>query len=132
YKFRPWIELGYFISGILLIFIAAYGAQQIILLKRDIETRNLRASRELTADCCARFADFVLMRRKFVRECDEAGLPLYAGQPGDFSTESLLEAEHTVRVAQKLKLDSVIAGLNQLELIAMVILSGAADDQLAF
>ncbi|MGD1278764.1 MAG: hypothetical protein ABR964_16245 [Tepidisphaeraceae bacterium] len=131
-ELRPWLESAFFLSNILLLLVAAYGAQQIILLKRDIETKNLRASKEMTAQYCGLFAQFVLMRRRFVRECEEAGLELYSGDVGDFSLQGFDVGKWKPIVEKKMKLDTAIAALNQLEQISMVFLSRAADEGVAF
>jgi hypothetical protein len=43
---RPWIELAYFASGIVLAVVALFGLKQISLLKSDIRLRSERAAKE--------------------------------------------------------------------------------------
>jgi hypothetical protein len=129
---RPWLEAAYFSSNIVLLMVAAYGAQQIILLKRDFETRNLRAAKEMTARYCGFFAQYVLLRRRFVRECEAQGLELYSGNLGDFSLQGFDAGKWDPIVEKKMKLDSSVDALNRLEQISMVFLSGAADEAVGF
>jgi hypothetical protein len=128
---RPWAEFAYFISSILLIVAAMYGAQQIFLLKRDIITRNRRAAQERACDYCERYATFVMLRRKFIRECENLKLPIYSEPTQKFNIDAL-SSEWQKTVKEKMKLDSSVKALNLLELIAMAFLTGVADEQAGF
>jgi hypothetical protein len=139
---RPWAELAYFISTILLLLVAVYGAkqigflqaqismlrEQIILLKHDVNTRNLRAAKEQALAYCDRFSRYVLLRRKFVRKAEHAKLTLFSGATNADFTDEALDANAERIVDEKLKLDECIATLNELELIAMAFISGVADE----
>jgi hypothetical protein len=125
---RPLAEWIYFITNSLIIVVGLYGAQQIHLLKRDISTRNRRAAQESALDYCEKFAQFVMLRRQFLRECEAEALPLYTGPVKTFHIEEFT-SEQIKDVERKLKLDSSVACLNILELIAQAFLSGVADER---
>lgn len=137
-EIRDVAEFLYFIAGVGLLIVASRGTRQIallknqvVLLKHDIDSKNMRAAKEQTLFYCQKFAELVLLRRIFVKESESQGLSLYAGTVGNFNV-SELDEKCKESVAKKLGLNSSVAALNLLELIAMAFLTGVAEDVSGF
>jgi hypothetical protein len=128
---RSWFELVYFISGPIIAIFAVVGLIQVILLKKDMRVRAIRAAKERALEYSQRYANFVLLHREFTRECSKKKFPMYKGDVHDFSPNSL-SSELKDIVKQKMRLDSGVAAMNELEAIAAAFVTGVADDATGF
>lgn len=133
---RPLAEFAYFASNTLLTFFAAYGIQQIWLLKRDIRIRNHRAALERALEFSDRYAQCVQYRRNFARDCASRKLPLFVGEIPKDNSKKFVDSEIVKNwneiVETKMKLDSSVKMTNTLELIAMAFTTGVADEAAGF
>ena len=129
---RPWLELAFFIGGVVVAAVGLYGLQQIRLMKRDMEMRSQRAAREKAIEYISRyFARYVPLDACFTDEAHEKKLPGYDGPVGDF-TMSSLTAKHDQRALKRFVLDSWLPALNELHTIAAAFAYGVADEELGF
>jgi len=127
---RSVAELLYFLSGVALAAIAAYGIQQVKLLKKDIRIRNERASKEKALEFAEKYELFILLDERFHKACEDKNIPIYSGPIGDFSKDSVPE---DLRKNARNRYDMPwLESVNKLELIASAFVSGVADEQLGF
>ena len=127
---RSIAELLYFLSGVALAAIAAYGIQQVKLLKKDIRVRNERASKEKALEFVEKYELFITLDERFYSESKAKKVPSYNGPIGDFSEGSVPEKyQKNAYVRYTLPW---LEGVNKLELIASGFVSGVADEQLGF
>jgi hypothetical protein len=132
HQVRPWLELGYFIAGIVLAAAGLYGLQQIRLMKRDMAMRSQRAAREKAIEYVSRyFAEFVPLCNRFSREYMDQKLELYDGPVGDFTIASI-PAKYRERAFKRFRLASWLPALNELHTIAAAFAYGVAEEQLGF
>jgi hypothetical protein len=132
-QLRPWIELLYFVSGIVVAIAVAMGLKQIGLLKKDIRLRNERAAKEKAIEYASRYlCGFVGFEKVFRRERLNAKLDPYSGPIGDFMSGSL-QSERALEMARKrYVLDSWLPAMNELEAISAAFTSGVADEATGF
>jgi hypothetical protein len=127
---RPYLEAAYFVAGVILAagLIAAF--VQIVLLKRDIRTRNERAAKEKAIEAASRYlVDYVRLETvRFSKQLDQK-LQSYTGPIGDFSRSSVQYSEKT---AQRALLPNGLETLNELEAISAYFTSGVADEAMGF
>jgi len=132
---RPWVELLYFASGIVISVSVVYGLKQVRLLKRDIRLRNERAAKEKAIEYSSRYLDsYVQLSNAFLHDCDGAKLgSSYSGPIGDFTDGSLLANPGALELARsRFKLNSCVRALNELEAISAAFTSGVADEGTGF
>jgi len=130
YAIRSIAELLYFLSGVALAAIAAYGIQQVKLLKKDIRVRNERASKEKALEFVEKYELFITLDERFYSESKAKKVQGYNGPIGDFSNGSVPEKYQ--KNAYKRYTLPWLEGVNKLELIASGFVSGVADEQLGF
>jgi hypothetical protein len=127
---RPWLELLYFLSGIVVAAAVVYGLQQIKLLKRDIRIRNERAAKENAVEYGARYLNnFTKLWGPFFDAHRAAGLSSYKGPIEDFSVGSLKQNENA---RKRYELFSWLGSFNELEAISSAFTSGVADEEIGF
>jgi len=141
---RNWLEIFYFISGILLMFLAGFGLWQIKLAKEQLETsknifktQSKRASVEAAVVECRNFSETVVL--------DSLALDKYCLE-NEISFFDDVTFEHTAdgfRVnadkASKEDADKLMGAeeilnkfMNGMEAHALFFLSGVADENIAF
>lgn len=128
---RPYLEVLYFIVGILLIGGLGLAYRQLRLIKEDIGTRNRRAAAEKAIQACETyFNSYVPLSGILFRERLKSNMTTYSGPFGDFSKKSL----PTQRVKDcLLKLSfQALPAMNQLEAIAACFTTGVADEATGF
>ncbi len=129
---RGWLELAYFVSGVLLAGAAMYALQQVRLMKQDIAMRSQRAARERAIEYIGRyFSIYVPLDAKFTDERKAQKLPSYDGPVRAFSLGSLA-ATYRDGASKRWALESWLPALNELHTIASAFAYGVADDTLGF
>jgi hypothetical protein len=129
---RQWLEILYFISGIVVAIAALLGLKQVLLLKTDITTRNKRLSVEKSIEHLDRFAKTVSpLAQKYLQNIRGNGLSFYNGPIIDFKKIGLKQKSDFELCKKKLDLDPLDL-LNELEVTAAAMVSGLADEKLAF
>ncbi len=130
---RPWAELLYFASGVVVAMAAIRALAQLRLMKQDVCIRNERASAEQAIQHVSRYAgEYVRLCNVEFDERKSRGLPDYCGTVEDFSPQSLSEADRKVATRRCFEADKWAAPLNELELIAAAFVSGVADERIGF
>jgi hypothetical protein len=129
---RPYLELAYFLAGVLLLVGLLITFYQLTLIKHDISLRNERAAKERAIEAVTRYlSDYVPKSNKVYHAQKEQGLHLYSGPVGDFSFESI--PKPLVSRALKRGENTVyLPALNELEAISAYFTTGVADEQTGF
>lgn len=131
-ELKQWLELAYFISGIVLACVAIYGLQQIKIMKRDMATRAERAAKEKAIEYSSRYLSaFCEISRAFFNEYRENKMEPYKGQIGDFTLSSFPK-EHFANAKKRFSLSSWLPAMNELEAIASAFTTGVADERTGF
>lgn len=128
---RAWLEIAYFISGIVLTLGVVFAAFQVKAYKRDMALRARRALAEKAIEYSTRYASFVLNHREYVRDCQANNLAAFNEDIKVFKFSDLSSACQTITL-QKHRLDSYVKAFNELEAISMAFVCGIADDDLGF
>jgi hypothetical protein len=133
-ELRPWLELLYFASGIVIAVAVVYGLKQIHLLKKDIRLRNERAAKEKAIEYCSRYLNsYVRLVDAFFVDCLKRQLKSYSGPIGNFTSESILRDAGQRDIADKrYAVFSWAAAMNELEAISAAFTSGVADEATGF
>jgi hypothetical protein len=131
---RPIIELLYLLSGIVLVFVALYGTQQIKLLKADIQIRNERAAKEKALENANRFLEeYIPAFNKYYEALVAAKLSIYNGPIQTFNFKEEFENGPALdKLIERMKIKEWVAALNQLEGIAASFVTGVADERTGF
>lgn len=131
-EIKQWLELAYFTSGIVLACFAAYGLQQIKLMKRDMLVRAERAAKEKAIEYSTRYLSvFCEISRPFYLEYREKKLENYTGPITDFTLTSFPK-EHLANAQKRFELSSWLPAMNELEAIASAFITGVADERTGF
>ncbi len=129
---KDYLEILYYLSMFVLVIITALGLNQIRILKRDIKTRNERASKEKAIEYCSEYLlEFISLINNYYRDLIKSKLPVYNGEVGDFSYLSIKSSE-LENSEKRFSIDSWLPAFNKLESIAAVFISGVADECTAF
>ncbi|MBP1993241.1 DUF4760 domain-containing protein [Paenibacillus eucommiae] len=133
---RPILETLSFLASICLAATIVIGLRQLKLLKEDMFIKNKRASVEKSIEFLNWFAtDFLPKHDEYVNEVKKKEAPLYEGPRNEnfvFDSNCNLSMEPIKDHLQK-SIDSRGADLlNQLEYFSAALLSGLADEELAF
>lgn len=127
-----WIEFLYYVAGIVVALAATIGLTQIALLKKDIRLRNERASKEQAIVYAMRFlTQFAPHNETYRQALSKAKIEPYHGPIGDFSSASIPK-EHQSAVAERLKIESWMLAVNELEAVASAYMSGVAHENQGF
>lgn len=141
---RTWLELAYFVSGILTALLVAFGLRQLTLAKRQMETtkeifrtQSRRASVEMAVVECRRFAETIIQDKLALDKfCRDNNVTFF-----EKATFKRTEEGFTVDVSDtddgdidKFKTAHELLNriLNGLEAHALFFLSGVADEDIAF
>lgn len=129
---KPFLEVLYFLAGVLLVGGLGLTYKQVVLIKKDIRIRNERAAAEKAIEACERyFCSYTPRNGKFLDDYLKEKLDSYKGPIGDFSITSIpgnLKAGCLKRYA----LPSWLPMMNQLESISAFFISGVADECTGF
>lgn len=129
---RPWIEILYFFSSIILAAIGFYGAQQIRLLKKDMRNRAERAAKEKAIEFASRFGTtYVQLQAQIVDEWNKKGISKYMGPVGDFTKNSISQSE-LKDVIKRVESRTALWAINELDCIASAFVNGVASEQTGF
>jgi hypothetical protein len=129
---RIYLELGYFISGIIVSLAAVAGLRQLRLFKKDIRLRNERAAKEKAIEYALRYlTSYVDAQKVFLHQTREKKLPPYKGSIGDFSADSLPK-ELLDSSSRRYTLVAWLPAMNELLAIASAFTSGVADEATGF
>ena len=128
-----WLENANFVSGIVLPGIAIYGIHQIIILKKEIKAKDLRAIAEKAIKVCERYSasqkqnDLTLAYMK-------DGIDIsYKGKIGDFTRQSLTIEDQLPQNKRYIKYDLLwMPLLNEYDVIASYFIFAVADEKLGF
>jgi hypothetical protein len=132
-QLRPWIELLYFVSGVVVAVCVAIGLKQIRLLKKDIRLRNERAAKEKAIEYASRYlCNYVRLSGVFFDEYRAAGLEPYPGPVGDFTPRSFRGLRIAEMAQKRFALGSWLPAMNELEAICAAFTSGVADEAAGF
>jgi len=129
-QIRPWLELLYFASSIILAISVVYGLKQITLLKKDIRLRNERAAKEKAIEYGRRYLrNYVDLHAVFVSAYEGASLEPYAGPIGDFTSGSV---PRDGMATKRYMLQSWLPAMNELEALSAAFTTGVADEETGF
>lgn len=130
---KSYLELAYFVSGVAIAVIAAFGLEQIRVLKKDVSIRAERAAKEKAIEYAGRYLTvYVPLDNSFYHAPVKNGLPRYEGPLGDF-TPSSIPRKYRDSVKKRLQLVAeVLPPLNELNYIASAFVYGVADDRTGF
>jgi hypothetical protein len=130
---RPWLELLYFVAGIVVAPAVVYGLQQVTLLKKDIRIRTERAAKERAIEFASRYLNtHSQLSGQFSSDCEAAQLPEhYGGEIGDFTSASLQEQQCSV-ARKRYDVASWLPAMNELETISAAFTTGVADEETGF
>ncbi len=130
---RPYAELLFFIAGVGLFIISAYGLRQVRLLKEDMRTRSLRAAREKAIEATSYYLnEFVPQYNKVWTRWQKAGLGSYEGRvDSDFDFDSL-PSDVRERGLKRFKMFIGSNAFNAMELVASYFTTGVADEEVGF
>ncbi|MFC6333149.1 hypothetical protein ACFP56_10990 [Paenibacillus septentrionalis] len=132
---RPYFEILYFFSGILLVGTLIIGIYQFKTLKEDIRLRNTRQSVEKSIEYMGWFAiEYLPASEKLSDIMRENNVPKYQGKinPSFLFDENYTEENFINNMA-----DTVLKGnahelVNQLEYFSAAMISGLADEKLSY
>jgi hypothetical protein len=130
---RPYLELAYFASGVAIAVIAAFGLEQIRVLKRDVSIRVERAAKEKAIEYAGRYLTvFVPLDTSFYQARIKKQVPKYEGPLGDFTPSSIPRENRENLKSRSLLVLDVLPALNELNYIASAFVYGVADDKTGF
>lgn len=129
---KPYLEAVYFLAGILLVGGLGLTYRQVVLIKKDIRTRNERAAAEKAIEACDRyFCSYVPLNSTFLHDRLKEKLGSYEGPIGDFSLSSIPDNLKDICL-KRYKLHTWLPMMNQLESISAFFMSGVADECAGF
>jgi len=129
---KPYLEALYFLAGILLIGGLGLTYRQVVLIKKDIRTRNERAAAEKAIEACDRyFCSYVPLNGTFFHDRLKEKIGGYEGPIGDFSLSSIPDNLKDISL-KRYALHSWLPMMNQLESISAFFMSGIADECTGF
>lgn len=129
---RPYIELMYFLSGIILVGTVIIGLYQIKLLKNDIETNNYRYIIGKTIEFMDRFSGTITpIIDDYIKCLHQKELKIYDGVIHDNFKDDV----YVIKNIELIKIKASAGGIklaNELEVMAAAIISGLTDENLSF
>lgn len=133
---RPILEGLYFIAGAGLFATVIFGYKQLKLLKEDIQDKNRRAAVEKSIEYLNWFAtEFIPLTIQYNKEAKERGIKSYNGPRNkDFVFDDNCKLASSY-IQDHIRLCLECGGeniLNQLEFFSAAMVSGLADEELAF
>ena len=141
---RNLLEIGYFVSNIVIMFLLAVGLRQIQLAKTQLattkeifRTQSKRAAAEAAVVECRRFADTIIQDRLLLdKYCRENSITYFdvvkfKRTEKGFTIDATAVNKDDVGKLAKLQ-DVVNRIMNGLEAYALFFLSGVADERIAF
>jgi len=142
---RPLVEFLYFLSGPLLVIVAAIALRQLTITKKDSVVRVKRESATLSVSLCSEFNAMLPKTNDLLAKLSDHGLPTYPEEgPAElFAWHEVLGwspdwAEKWVRSAETVSSQhpettaQVLRTVNSLEGIALYFVKAIADERLAF
>ncbi len=133
---RPFLETLYFIASIGLVAGLFIGLRQLKLLKEDMDIRYKRAAIEKSIEYLNWFAtEFIPKTNKFIDDIRSKEIPEYEGPYNEkfIFDENCNTSQSDIRKRIKILNDCGATNLiNELEYFSAALLSGLADEELAF
>jgi hypothetical protein len=130
---RPYFELLFFVSGIIVAVIALYATRQISLMKADMKMRSERAAKEKAIEASSEYLTaYIPLDTKFYFACKRKGLSSYDGPIGDFSPESISPELKEAALKRMKFIVTFLDANNKLESIAAAFTTGVADERTGF
>lgn len=128
---RPYVELAYFIGGVLLALGMILTFRQLKLMQADIELRGTRAAKEKAIEAINRYlTQFVDANSKAYNLCNAKGIKSYRGPIGDFSPNYALNLRIPFKEVEIHAANTF--ALNELQLVAAYFTTGVADERTGF
>lgn len=133
-KIESWLQIAYFISGVLLAAVALYGTVQVKLLKKSIKISSQHATWQKAVEFSDRYLiNNRILLNKFIKKCKDDGIPYaYKGSIGNFRPGEISEKYKETHKKRKSYYDLWIPILNDLQVIASAFISGVADERIGF
>lgn len=129
---RPMLELIYFLAGILLAAGLVLAYVQLKAVKADSRMRIKRTAAEKAIEAADRYmTTYIPLANTFFSVCQSKNLPQYESVVGDFSFGSISE-DNKSNAALRFAELSWLEALNQLEIVAAILVSGVGDEEVAF
>jgi hypothetical protein len=133
---RSGLELLYFLSGVILIVTVWIGLKQLKIVSEDFKIKNKRASVEKSIEYLNWFAtDFIPQTNLFFRKVASEDLQYYKGPFSDqflFDVNCKRESKYITAYITFCNENEAMDLLNQLEYFSAALISGLADEELAF
>jgi hypothetical protein len=131
---RPYLEVLYFMSGVVVAIAACVALQQVRLLKMDMNVRNERASKEFALASMSRFSkECLTMQADFYVDCVVANVPfVYEGPIGSFQKDSISPEWVKICELRKKSGNTWLHMLNNCDDIAAAFVTGVADEVVGF
>lgn len=133
---RPFVEFLYFIASIVLVAGIFIGIRQLKLVQRDMEVRYKRAAIEKSIEYLNYFAtEFIPKCNRFDNEMRSEAILTYAGpynKEFKFDIHCRSNDENIKKQIDKSIDHGAIDLINELEYFSAAMLSGLADEELAF
>lgn len=130
-----YLEGAYYISGIVLCLIGVYGIKEIILFKKDIDTKNQRAAIENTVEYLTWFSqEFIPQWQTYDDKLASEGVnKTHLDIQEDFIFKS--DFEPNKKILEEIRVranNNSMALFNQLEFFSTAMVTGLADERQAF
>lgn len=141
---RNWLEVFYFASQVIVMFLVAFGLRQLQLTKRQIEitkeifkTQSKRAAVEAAVVEGRRFADTLIQDKLALdKHCEENSISYFEDVALSISDDGFSINTKNVKESDLEKLSNATELINRilngLESYALFFLSGVADENIAF
>lgn len=132
---RPFLETLYFLASIALVSTIVIGIQQVVLLKKDLQTTNKRAAVEKSIEYLNWFANTYIPRSESFTTAYGQKSNTYKGpiNRNFFFDENCKPNSKYIQEHIKLCLDNDgVHLLNQLEFLSAALINGLADEELMF
>jgi hypothetical protein len=129
--FKDLLEKVSFAATVILAFAAVCGLRQLTLFKKDIILRNTRAAKERAIQCAERYAEYSELTGEYLKERGKIGLKSYDGPIGDFLKTSIPD-KLMPDCVKRFSIQSHLAPMNLLEIIAANFTSGVADEETGY
>ena len=128
-----WLENANFVSGIVLPGIAIYGTHQIIILKKEINAKNLRATAKKAIEVCEKYSASQKQNNLTLAYMKDGIEIFYKGKIGDFTRQSLTIEDQLPQNKRYIKYDLLwMPLLNEYDVIAAYFIFAVADEKLGF
>jgi hypothetical protein len=133
-EIKPFLEVLYFIAGIVVAIAAVFALKQISIMKKTLQVQSKRDALKITSEQCENyFSKIIELQDQFDRKVKEHDVKYFDGWEVTVQNDSVSVKHRSVPNAQGLeKVIKELDVLNSMESFASFFVSNVADEQVAY